>query len=152
MFCIIARKNKLGRRKMSKEEFLELLKEKLQADTSWSLYTIFDTQWKTKENFDLKEFAEGIREDIRLKSLEYSTPGSDDYEKYWESACRRILEKQGTDILFSILESTNASELTGSEEFESIYELDTKSELKTILAMIVVKKIKQELGVKGSNR
>lgn len=133
---------------MGKEEFLELLKQKLQVDTSWSLYTLFDAQWKAKENFDLKKFAESIREEIRLKSLEYSTPGSDDYEKYWESACQRILEKQELEILFSILGEMDKNELADNKELESVYELDTKSELKTILAMLVVKKLKQELVVR----
>jgi hypothetical protein len=134
---------------MNKQEFLNLLKQKLQADTSWSLYTIFDTQWKTKEDFDLKKFAESIREEVRLKSLEYSTPGSDDYERYWENACRRVLENQEVGNLFSVLETMGESELVENREFDSIYELDTKSELKTILAMLVVKKVKQVLGVGG---
>lgn len=137
---------------MSKEEFLEILKQKLQVDTNWSLYTIFDTQWKSIEDFDLKKFSESIREEIRLKSLEYSIPGSDDYEKYWESACQRILEKKELEILFSILESMSKNELTESKEFESVYELDTKSELKTILAMLGVRKVKQALRVKRRSR
>jgi hypothetical protein len=137
---------------MNKEEFLRLLKQKLQVDTNWSLYTIFDNQWNAKEDFNFKKFAESIREDIRLKSLEYSNPSSDDYERYWESACQRILEKQDLEILFSILETMNEGELVANKEFESIYELDTKSELKTILARMVVKKLKQVLGVPGKKR
>jgi hypothetical protein len=132
---------------MDKESFLTLLRDNLQADTEWNLYKIFDEQWNPRSDFDLKKFAESIREQIRLKSLEYSVPQSEDYEKYWESACQRVLEKQDLEELFSVLKSMDESDLLSNMELESIYELDTKSELKTVLAMLETKKIKETLRV-----